>query len=154
MNRLTAMYVEVSGEFSQLQSAFLLAVWLYWSWQFVETGWGKMHNIAKITKFITTLNIPFLAFNAHFNSGLEILQRVLQISALGTGLVGLPLTADKSVAYWTADLERLGYVFSDLGKFYKADFLIILFASLTVLIFGTGFFSTGHIIKERMKEQA
>ena len=108
MNRLTAMYVEVFGEFSQLQSPFLLAVRLYWSWQFVQTGWGNMHKSAKITEFITTLNIPSSAVHAYFISGLEFLQRVLPILAMSTRLVGLPLAADKSVAYWTADLERLG----------------------------------------------
>jgi len=30
-----------------------------------------MHNIAKITGFFTSLNIPFPAANAHFVSGLE-----------------------------------------------------------------------------------
>ena len=154
MNRLTAMYVEVSGEFSQLPSPSLLAVRLYWGWQFVQTGWSKMHNIAKITKFISTLNIPFSASNGHFMPGLEFLRRVLLILASGRRLVGLPMAATKFMAYWTADLERLGYVFSDLGKFYVTDFFTFLFASLIVLVFGAGFLSTDRIINQRVKEQA
>jgi len=69
MKRLIAMYVEVSGLLSRLQSPFLLAVRLYWGWQFAQTGWGKLHNIAKITAFFVSLNIPFPAFNAHFIAG-------------------------------------------------------------------------------------
>ena len=42
-----------------LQSPLLLAVRLYWGWQFVQTGWGKMHNIVEITGFFASLNIPF-----------------------------------------------------------------------------------------------
>jgi putative oxidoreductase len=38
----------------------LLAVPLYWGWQFVQTGWGKMHHIAKITGFLMSLHIPLL----------------------------------------------------------------------------------------------
>ncbi len=47
----------VSTMVSYSQSSFLLAVRLYWGWQFVQTGWGKMHYIAKVTGFFTSLNI-------------------------------------------------------------------------------------------------
>ena len=77
MKRLIAIYVQLSGMLSHLQSPFLLAVRLYWGWQFAQTGWGKMHNIAKITAFFTSLNIPFPAFNAHFVAGLEFFGGIL-----------------------------------------------------------------------------
>ena len=34
---------------NSLQSPFLLLVRLYWGWQFIETGWGKVNNIDKVT---------------------------------------------------------------------------------------------------------
>ncbi len=154
MKRLIAMYVEVSGMFSRLQSPFLLAVRLYWGWQFAQTGWGKMHNISKITAFFTTLNIPFPAFTAHFIAGLEFFGGILLILGLGTRLVGFLLAANMFVAYWTADREALASIISDPGKFYVADPYTFLFASMLVLIFGAGFLSLDHIIARRVKKRA
>ena len=154
MKRLIKLYVEVAGLLSRFQSPFLLAVRLYWGWQLAQTGWGKMHNIAKITALFTSLNIPFPAFNAHFIAGLEFFGGMLLILGLGTRLVGFLLAANMFVAYWTADREALGSIFSDPGKFYVADPYTFLFASLIVLIFGAGFLSLDHIITKRVKEQA
>ena len=154
MKHLIKLYVEAAGLLSRLQSPFLLIVRLYWGWQFAQTGWGKMHDIAKITAFFTTLNIPFPAFNAHFVAGLEFFGGILLILGLGTRLVGFLLAANMFVAYWTADREALGSIFSDPGKFYVADPFTFLFASLIALIFGAGLLSLDHIIAKRVKEQA
>src|SRR5580698_5075440 len=133
MNRLIAKYVEVSGMLSRLQSPFLLAVRLYWGWQFAQTGWGKLHNLAKITAYFTSLNIPFPAANAHFIAGLEFFGGLLLIVGLGTRLVGLLLAANMMVAYWKGDHDALISILSDPGKFYVADPYTFLFASLLVL---------------------
>ena len=42
---------------SSLQSPFLLAVRLYWGWQFAQTGWGKLGNLDHVTQFFTSLGI-------------------------------------------------------------------------------------------------
>ena len=154
MKRLIAIYVEVARMLSRLQSPFLLVVRLYWGWQLAQTGWGKLHNIAKITAFFASLNIPFPAFNAHFIAGLEFFGGILLILGLGTRLIGLLMAANMLVAYWTADHEALVSIFSDPGKFYVADPFTFLFASLIVLIFSAGYLSLDNIIAKRMKEQA
>lgn len=56
---------------SSLQAPFLLAVRLYWRWQFMQTGWGKLNDIGKVVQFFTTLGIPAPALNAYFVSALE-----------------------------------------------------------------------------------
>ncbi|MCU1276153.1 MAG: DoxX family protein, partial [Bryobacterales bacterium] len=56
---------------SRLQSPFLLAVRLYWGWQFMQTGWGKLSDINKVVGFFTDLGIPAPALNAYFVSALE-----------------------------------------------------------------------------------
>jgi putative oxidoreductase len=53
------------------------------------------------------------------------------------------------VAYWAAG--ALSAVFSDPGKFYAADPYTFLFASLMVLIFGTGFFAIDTLAAKRLK---
>ncbi len=137
-----------------LQSPFLLAVRLYWGWQFTQTGWGKLHHLARITEFFRSLGIPAAAFNAHFVSGLEFVGGLLLIAGLASRLTGFLLAANMFVAYWTADHEALLSVFSDPGKFYGADPYTFLFASLLVLIFGAGFFSLDAAIATRWRKRA
>ena len=98
---------------SYLQSPFLLLVRLYWGWQLIQTGWGKLHNIAKITEFFGSLNIPFPSANAHFVAGLEFFGGILLIVGFGTRIVGLLMAGNMLVAYWTADREALSSIFSD-----------------------------------------
>ena len=144
----------MAGKMSLLQSPFLLAIRLYWGWQFAQNGWGKLHNLAKITDYFRSLNIPFPAANAHFIAGLEFFGGLLLILGLGTRLVGLLLAANMMVAYWTADHDALVSIISDPGKFYVADPYTFLFASLLVLIFGAGWLSFDALIMKRLKEKA
>ncbi len=153
MKDLALWYSRFTATVSSLQSPFLLVIRLYWGWQFAQTGWGKMHNIPRITAFFTSLNIPFPAFNAHFISGLEFFGGILLIVGLGSRLIGLFLACNMLVAYWTGDHEALFSVFSDPGKFYVADPFTFLFASTLVLIFGAGFFSLDTLIMRLLKKK-
>jgi putative oxidoreductase len=154
MKSLSALYSRCSTFVCYLQSPLLLAVRLYWGWQFAQTGWGKMHNIAKITGFFTSLNIPFPAASAHFISGLEFFGGLLLIVGLGSRFTALLLAGNMMVAYWTADHDALVSIFSDPGKFYVADPYTFLFASLMVLIFGPGLFSLDALIARVVKGRA
>lgn len=151
MNRLLRTYSRAASALSLLQSPMLLAVRLYWGFQFAQTGWGKLHNLAKITAFFATLHIPFPAFNAPFVSTLEFVGGILLILGLFSRPIAFLLAGNMLVAYWTADREALTSIFSDPGKFYVADPYTFLFASLMVLIFGAGFFAADTYIAKRLK---
>ncbi len=153
MKHILYWYARASTAVSYLQSPLLLAVRLYWGWQFAQTGWGKMHNIVKITDFFASLNIPFPSANAHFVAGLEFFGGILLILGLGSRLIGLLLAGNMLVAYWTADHEALVSFFSDPGKFYVADPYTFLFASVMVLIFGAGLFSVDTILKKLLEDK-
>lgn len=153
MKDLAQWYSRFTAAASYLQSPFMLVVRLYWGWQFVQTGWGKMHNIHRITAFFSSLNIPFPAFNAHFISGLEFFGGILLIVGLGSRLIGFLLACNMFVAYWTGDHEALFSVVSDPGKFYVADPFTFLFASTLVLIFGAGFFSLDTLIMRLLNKR-
>jgi putative oxidoreductase len=134
---------------SRLQSPFLLAVRLYWGWQFAQSGWGKLHRLDQVTDFFASLNIPMPHANAVMVSNLEFFGGILLILGLASRLTGVILTGNMVVAYITADRDALSSVFSDPGKFYAADPYTFLFASLIVLIFGAGFFSVDHYLESR-----
>jgi putative oxidoreductase len=153
MKHLLRYYALAAEKISYLRSPLLLAVRLYWGWQFIQTGWGKMHNLGKITAYFTSLNIPLPAFNAYFISGLEFFGGILLIVGFVSRFTGLLLVCNMLVAYWTADHEALVSFFSDPGKFYVADPYTFLFASLMVLILGAGLFSVDALVARRLEVQ-
>ena len=150
MSQLLHAYRRVISAFPSLQSVMLLAVRLYWGFQFAQTGWGKLHNLPKITAFFASLNIPFPGFNAPFISMLEFVGGILLMLGLFSRPIAFLLACNMFVAYWTADREALVSIFSDPGKFYVADPYTFLFASLMVLIFGAGLFSVDTLIARRL----
>jgi putative oxidoreductase len=141
ISRIALAYEAFTSAASLLESPFLLAIRLYWGWQFAETGWGKLQHLPKVTNFFTSLGIPFPAANAVFVSWLEFIGGIL----LGIGLfsrpVALLLATDMFVAYLTAGRDDLMAFFSNPGKFYGDDAFTFLLASLIVLVFGSGKFS-------------
>jgi putative oxidoreductase len=62
--RLSAIYDRFVNGVSYLQSPLLLAIRMYWGWQFYQTGLGKLQNIPKVVDFFTSLGIPFPTLNA------------------------------------------------------------------------------------------
>jgi putative oxidoreductase len=153
MRNLVQWYLRFAAGASCLQSPLLLVIRLYWGWQFAQAGWGKMHNIPRITSFFISLNIPFPTFNAHFISGLEFFGGIFLIVGLGSRLISLLLACNMLVAYWTGDHEALFSVFSDPGKFYVADPFTFLFASILVLILGGGFCSLDTLIVRHLNKE-
>jgi putative oxidoreductase len=135
---------------SGLQSPFLLAMRLYWGWQFVQTGWGKLSDIHKVVGFFTGLGIPAPTLNAWFVSGLEFGGGLMLVVGLGSRLVALPLVIDMIVAYITADREALFSIVSSPDKFMAAAPFTFLVASLIILIFGPGKASVDALLAGRL----
>jgi putative oxidoreductase len=129
-----------------LRSPFLLLVRLYWGWQFIQSGWGKLHNLSHVTDFFFSLGIPAPGVMAPAISCLEFFGGILLIVGLATRLIGLLLAGNMLVAYITSDRMALTSIFSDPGKFYIADPFTFLFASLIALIFGAGLFSLDAVV--------
>src|SRR6478672_7023374 len=77
---------------SKLQSPFLLAVRLYWGWQLAESGWGKLHNLEKVTEFFTSLNLPMPAQMAVAISCLEFFGGIFLSIGLLSRMTALVLT--------------------------------------------------------------
>jgi putative oxidoreductase len=129
-----------------LRSPLMLAIRLYWGFQFMQTGWGKLQNLQRVTGFFASLGIPFPHANAIFVSGLEFVGGILLILGLGSRLLALLLAGDMVVAYLTADREALLAIFSDPSKFFNASPFTFLFASLLILILGPGVASIDALI--------
>ena len=151
MRQLLNVYRGIVSGLSSLRSPMLLAVRLYWGFQFAQTGWGKLHDLAKITGFFGSLNIPAPRLAAPAISLLEFAGGILLMLGLFSRPVAFLLACNMFVAYWTADHDALTSVFSDPGKFYIADPYTFLFASLMVLVLGAGFWAVDTLIAKRVR---
>ena len=120
------------------QSPFLLFVRLYWGWQLWQSGWGKLHNLDKVSEFFTSLNLPAPGQTAVFIACVEFFGGILFALGVFSRVTSLVLTANLTMAYVLADREALLSIFSDPDKFMAAAPFTFLFASLLVLIFGAG----------------
>jgi putative oxidoreductase len=139
---------------SSLQSPFLfLFVRLYWGWEFMEDGWGKLHNLAKVTEYFASLNLPAPAQTALFVSIIELVGGVLLAVGLFSRLTGLVLTVNMLTAYVTGDREALLSVFTAPDKFSAAAPYMYLFASLVVLIFGPGKFALDTLLDRLIRKR-
>jgi putative oxidoreductase len=69
---------------------------------FIVTGWGKLHDLAKVTGFFTELGIPMPAFNAGMVSVVEFVGGSLLLVGLFTRLAAIPLAFSMLVAILTA----------------------------------------------------
>jgi putative oxidoreductase len=150
MHNLLKLLDKLNGWFvcaaNACQSPLLLAIRLYWGWQFWQAGWGKAMNIPHVVEYFTSLGVPAPTLNAYFISWLEVVGGILLVLGLFSRLIALPLTIDMIVAYVVGDREALGAVFSDPSKFYAAAPYTFLFASLLILIFGPGKLSLDSLI--------
>lgn len=121
-----------------LQTPFLLAVRLYWGWQLVQSGWGKLHHLQNVTEYFTTLNLPMPAQMAVAISCVELFGGIFLAVGLLSRLTALVLTVNLISAYIIGDREALFSIFSDPDKFYAAAPYTFLIASLIILVFGPG----------------
>jgi putative oxidoreductase len=128
------------------QSPFLLFVRLYWGYQLIQSGWGKLHHLDKVTEFFTSLNLPMPAQTAVAISCLEFFGGIFLAIGLLSRLTSLALTINLIVAYITADREALFSIFSDPDKFYAAAPYTFLVASVIVLLFGPGKFAVDTLL--------
>jgi putative oxidoreductase len=136
--KLNELHDRVFQLVSYAQSPFLLFVRLYWGWQLAQSGWGKLHNLDKVTEFFTSLNLPHPAQMAVFIACVEFFGGIFFAVGLFSRMTALVLTVNMFMAYITADREAFFSFFSDPDKFSAAAPYVFLFASLLVLIFGPG----------------
>ena len=121
-----------------LRSPLLLAIRLFWGWQFAVTGWGKLHHLDRVADFFTSLGLPAPHAMAAFVGGVEFFGGLLLAAGLGSRLVSGILLVNMTMAYWTADRDAFLGIFSAPDKFYGADPFTFWFAAMLILILGPG----------------
>lgn len=138
---------------TRFQSPLLLALRLYWGWQFFLTGEGKLMHLDRTDEFFQTLHIPLPHLNAWVVGLTECVGGLLLLGGLGARLVAALLAFDMIAAYLTADFDKVRHVFDDPDKFLGADPFLFMLASMMVFAFGPGAFSLDRLISKKQRRK-
>lgn len=150
--KIITLYDTVTANLAWPQSVFLLFLRVFWGIEFIQTGWGKLHNLPQVTEFFLSLGIPAPGINAAFIGALEFGGGILLLIGLFSRLTAIPLCISMVVAYLTADFDAVKALFSvNYSDFFEASPWPFLLVSLIVLLFGPGRFSVDAILKSRFQ---
>lgn len=128
----------------------LLAARLTVGWVFLQTGWGKLHNLEGVTEFFASLGIPAPELQAPLVAGIEFGGGILLLLGLATRFVALPLIGVMLVAIRTALWDDIGALSDLLGL---AEFgYVVMLAGLVV--FGAGAVSVDRLVRGRIVDRS
>ncbi len=113
---------------------------------FIQTGWGKLHDLSKVTAFFGELGIPAPGFNAALAAGTEFFGGLLILAGLGARLVALPMAFTMVIAILTAKRSSIDGFASLLG-FEEWSYLVMF---LVIAIAGPGALSLDALIARLM----
>lgn len=144
-------YMRLRALLSTLQNPLLLAIRLYWGWQFCQDGWGKLTHLDRVTQFFTTLNLPAPGATALLVALVELGGGILFTLGLASRLVSLVLFVNMTMAYLSVPDDRVNFshVFSKPEDFYGATPYTYWFAALLILVLGPGFYALDSIFARR-----
>lgn len=129
------------------QDGFLLLVRLYWGWQLIGAGWGKLMNVGATALFFEGLGIPLPTFNAVLSGCGELGGGLLLIGGLASRLASLVVVVNMLVAFLTAHTGDVRAVLSEPSRFLSSPPFTFLMASTIVLLFGAGAVSLDTLIR-------
>ncbi len=149
MDALLKVNDRVLGAAKKLEWLVLLLARLTVGIEFVSTGWGKVHNLAKVTAYFGELGIPAPALNATFASFTELVCGSLLVLGLGSRLAACPLVVTMVVAIVTAKKDELHGV-TDLVGFVEWTYIALL---AVVAVFGPGAASLDTFVARALRKR-
>jgi putative oxidoreductase len=140
IKRIGNAYVRVANVLGSLQSPLLLAIRLYWGWQFAQDGWGKLTHLSRVASFFGSLNLPAPATTALFVALVEFAGGILFAFGIASRLVSLVLFINMTMAFLSVPDDRVNFshILSNPSDFYGATPYTYWFAALLILILGPG----------------
>ncbi|MGA3046529.1 MAG: DoxX family protein [Terracidiphilus sp.] len=143
VNFVRGSYARAVNILNSLQSPLLLAIRLYWGYQFMQDGWGKLTHLDRVTQFFSSLNLPAPGMTALAVGLIELLGGALFTFGIASRLVSLVLFLNMTMAYLSVPDDRVNFshILSKPEDFYGATPYVYWFAALMILILGPGYFS-------------
>ncbi|HEX3596491.1 MAG TPA: DoxX family protein [Polyangiaceae bacterium] len=115
---------------------------------FMSTGWGKVHDIPKVTHFFETLGIPMPGLNAVVVGYSELLCGTALVLGLFTRLATIPLIVSMIIAILTAKLHDIHGIFDLVG----ADEFTYLVVLVMIAVLGPGSLAVDHFIARSLED--
>ena len=142
-------YTRVRVLLNSLQSPLLLAIRLYWGWQFAQDGWGKLTHLDRVTQFFTTLGLPAPGMTATMVALVEFGGGILLALGIASRIVSLILFVNMTMAFLSVPDDRTNFthILSEPEDFYGASPYTYWFAALLILIFGPGRFALDSLFE-------
>lgn len=140
VSSLKNAYVACAMVACHLRSPLLLAIRLYWGFQFIQDGWGKLTHLDKVTEFFTSLSLPAPHLTALMCGSIEFLGGILFLCGILSRLTSLVLFVNMTMAYLSVPDDRVNFshILSKPEDFYGASPYTYWFAALLILILGPG----------------
>lgn len=79
---------------------------------FVQSGWGKLHDLASVTDYFASLGLPIPAFQAALASTAELVCGALLLVGFATRFAAIPLIITMCVAIRTAKWDEIDGIIS------------------------------------------
>ncbi len=114
---------------------------------FIETGWGKLHDLPGTTENFVGWHIPLPHFNAVLASGTEFFGGCLLVAGLFTRLAAVPLMITMAVAIAAAKWAKL----EGLTDFFGLDEFAYLMLFLWLAVAGPGAVSLDRLLARWLK---
>lgn len=122
---------------------------LFVGYFFLETGWGKIHNLASFTMRFQQWGIPYPAFNAALSAYTEFLGGALTIAGLGTRMVSVAMIINMAVAVLSVKLKSV----ASLNDFVEIDEPLYALTYLWLFFSGPGWLSLDAIVKRSVRSR-
>jgi putative oxidoreductase len=120
-----------------------LLVRLFVGYFFMETGWGKLHNLDGFAQRFAGWGIPYPYFNAVLSAYTEFIGGWLTIFGLGTRLISIPMIINMLVAILKVNLKRV----TSIDDFVELDEPLYALAYLWLLLSGPGWVSVDYFAR-------
>ena len=119
-----------------------LLVRLFVGYFFMETGWGKLHNLDGFAQRFAGWGIPYPHFNAALSAYTEFIGGLLTVCGIGTRLVSIPMIINMLVAILKVNLKSV----TSLNDFAELDEPLYALAYLWLLLSGPGWVSIDYMV--------
>ena len=156
INSIAAAYLRLRNPLNSLQSPLLLAIRIYWGWQFAQDGWGKLTHLARVSEFFTGLGLPAPGTTALLVASVEFAGGILFAVGIASRLVSLALFVNMTMAYLSVPDDRTNFfhILSKPEDFYGASPYTYWFAALLILILDPRVFAADTLLRRRFSSTA
>lgn len=130
-----------------LNDIFFLLIRLTIGIVFIQSGWGKIHNIERVFGYFAELKIPLPVFSAYLTAWTELVAGLFVFAGFITRFSSISLFIIMVVAILTtqmADLEN----WTDLLGTIEFSYALM---CLGLILIGAGKISSDQILKTKMK---